>query len=206
MSFIDSGMVSNMAYGARVRKVEMTRGNRQGNNAFLQYEDNHNRNPVHYTGDERFVRNILYSKTLDHETLKQIYKLNPNVEMSLQSYVFEAVRAGNHKIAHEIIKNLVQHPNWGFNQLHADVLSDKPLADKILKVSVTKKSNTNKDITPLHCACINPNPKYLKSLIDTGAELQTIDSDMRRPLHYAAACEGPEPLEVLIAAGANLMD
>jgi hypothetical protein len=28
MSFIDSGMVSHMAYGARVRKVEMTRGNR----------------------------------------------------------------------------------------------------------------------------------------------------------------------------------
>ncbi len=41
MQFIDSGMVSHMAYGARVRKVEMTRGNRQGNNAFLQYTDNY---------------------------------------------------------------------------------------------------------------------------------------------------------------------
>ena len=29
-----------MAYGAHVRAVEMTRGNRQGNNAFLDYHDN----------------------------------------------------------------------------------------------------------------------------------------------------------------------
>lgn len=28
MNFVDSGMVSQMAYGARVRKVQMTRGNR----------------------------------------------------------------------------------------------------------------------------------------------------------------------------------
>lgn len=40
MNFIDSGRVSHMAYGAHVRAVEMTRGNRQGNNAFLDYHDN----------------------------------------------------------------------------------------------------------------------------------------------------------------------
>lgn len=45
MNFVDSGMVSHMAYGSRVRKVQMTRGNRQGNNAFLEYEDNQMRNP-----------------------------------------------------------------------------------------------------------------------------------------------------------------
>jgi ankyrin repeat protein len=101
---------------------------------------------------------------------------------------------------------MVQFPNFGFNQLHADVLSDKPLPEKVLRQSVTKKANTNRDITPLHCACINPNPKYLKALLDTGAELQTIDTDLRRPVHYAAACVGHEPLEVLIAAGANLAD
>ena len=29
---------------------------------------------------------------------------------------------------------------------------------------------------------------------------------MRKPVHYAAACEGPEPMKVLIEAGANLGD
>ena len=124
----------------------------------------------------------------------------------MQGYVYEAVRAGNLKVAHHIVKNLVQFPNFGFNQLHCDVLSEEPLPEKILRVSVTKKANTNKDLTPLHCACINPNPKYIKAMIDSGAEMSTLDSDLRRPVHYAAACEGPEPLIAVIAAGANLQD
>ena len=101
---------------------------------------------------------------------------------------------------------MVQHPNFGFNQLHADVLSDDAVLEKVLRQSTTKKANTNRDITPLHCACINPNPKYLRALLDTGAEVQTLDTDLRRLVHYAAACFGPEPLQMLIAAGANLND
>jgi ankyrin repeat protein len=74
------------------------------------------------------------------------------------------------------------------------------LADlgKIMKVSVAKKANTNKDITPLHCACINPNPKYIKLLLDANPDLNLTDNEMRKPVHYAAACVGPEPLKVLI--------
>ena len=187
MQTIDSGMVSHMAYGARVRRVEMTRGNRQGNNAFLQYEDNYTKNPVQYVTNEEFMRRMLYSESLDYETIKQVYKLNPQIESFLQSYAYEAVRSGNRKIAHQLIKNMVQYPNFGFNQLHADVLSDDAVLEKVLRQSVTKKANTNRDLTPLHCACINPNPKFLKALLDTGAEMQTIDSDLRRPVHYAAA-------------------
>jgi len=40
INFVDTGSVSRMAYGAYVRSVEMTRGSRQGNNAFLENEDN----------------------------------------------------------------------------------------------------------------------------------------------------------------------
>lgn len=43
------------------------------------------------------------------------------------------MRAGNRKIAHDIIKNMVQHPNFGFNQLHADVLSDDAVLEKVLR-------------------------------------------------------------------------
>ncbi len=69
MSFIDSGMVGHMAYGTRVRKVQMTRGNRQGNNAFLEYEDNPQSNPVHYCNDDKFLRRMLYSESVDYETI-----------------------------------------------------------------------------------------------------------------------------------------
>lgn len=36
MNFVETGRVSHMAYGTAVRSVQMTRGNRQGNNAFLE--------------------------------------------------------------------------------------------------------------------------------------------------------------------------
>jgi hypothetical protein len=80
MSFIDSGMVDKMAYGARVRKVQMTRGNRQGNNAFLEYVDNPTKNPVYYVQDDHFLRRMIYTDSVEYETFKQIYKLNPNIE------------------------------------------------------------------------------------------------------------------------------
>jgi hypothetical protein len=152
------------------------------------------------------VTALLYNPCIEVETYKQLFKLAPQSEQYLQSYLCEAVRAGNRAVAHFIVKSLVQYPNFGFNQLHADVLSDDAVLDKVLRQSVTKKANTNRDITPLHCACINPNPKYLRALVDTGAELQTVDSDLRRPVHYAAACEGPDPIQLLIAAGVNLSD
>jgi hypothetical protein len=83
MNFIDSGMVSHMAYGARVRKVEMTRGNRQGNNAFLQYSDNDHKNPVNYVTDEEFMIKMLHNPNVEVETWKQVFKLNPHIEASL---------------------------------------------------------------------------------------------------------------------------
>ena len=45
LTAVESGMCGVMAYGTAVRAVQMTRGNRQGNNAFLQYSDN-NRDPI----------------------------------------------------------------------------------------------------------------------------------------------------------------
>lgn len=35
MEKIDTGYVSKQAYGTHIRKVELARGNRQGNNAFM---------------------------------------------------------------------------------------------------------------------------------------------------------------------------
>jgi hypothetical protein len=65
MQMIDSGMVSEMAYGTKVRRVEMTRGNRQGNNAFLQYEDNYTKDPVNYVTNQKFMCMMLYSESID---------------------------------------------------------------------------------------------------------------------------------------------
>lgn len=76
-------MVSKMAYGARVRKVEVSRGNRQGNNAFLQYIDNYEKNPVQQITDEHFIKKMVYNHNIGIDTYKQIFKLNPQIEQHL---------------------------------------------------------------------------------------------------------------------------
>ena len=207
MDVVDTGMVSHMAYGTRVRKVQATRGNRQGNNAFMEYEDNQVGSPVDYSVSEDFLRRVMYTHTVTVETLQQIFKLHPQIEVYLQSYAYEAVRAGNMPMAHYLIQSMQKHPNFGFNQLHVEVLSDQgDLGDKVLRASCTKKANTNKDITPLHCACINPDPKYLKALLDAGPDVNTVDADLRKPVHYAAACASSEPLQLLVKQGVSLVD
>jgi len=53
-------------------------------------------------------------------------------------------------------------------------------------------------ITPLHCAAINSNPKYLMKLLSILPEYGITDASSHRLMHYAAACEGTGPLEYLL--------
>ncbi|CAF4358739.1 unnamed protein product, partial [Rotaria sp. Silwood2] len=61
-------------------------------------------------------------------------------------------------------------------------------------------------LTPIHCAAINPNSKYLKQLLNIMPEYNILDKYERRPIHFAAACEGPEPLEYLLSKQVNFND
>lgn len=82
--------------------------------------------------------------------------------------------------------------------------------DEFRKVSATKKSqgtyasneygygSAQGIITPIHCAAINPNPDFIKKLLDIAPEFTIADDMLRKPIHYAAACEGPGPLSYLI--------
>ncbi|CAF4208377.1 unnamed protein product [Rotaria sp. Silwood2] len=64
---------------------------------------------------------------------------------------------------------------------------------------VIKQARENCQITPIHCAAINPNAKYLKQLLAIVSEYNIADTDDGKPIHYAAACEGTEPLEYLLS-------
>ena len=103
---MDTGNVSHMAYGARIRKVQMTRGNRQGNNAFLDYQDNR-QTPLNYANNETFLKFIFTYSSTKPSTLESIFKLFPGFESTLNSNFFEAVRCGNRKLAAHIVKKLL---------------------------------------------------------------------------------------------------
>ncbi len=83
-----------------------------------------------------------------------------------------------------------------------------PLPDRILRVSVSKTSWTHRLLSPLHCACINPNPSVLKTLLRICPTFSLPDKNRRNLIHYAAANPNPDNLRFLLANGcdANELD
>jgi ankyrin repeat protein len=90
--------------------------------------------------------------------------------------------------------------------LHLDVLKLDQLKDKIHTASVTKKAPSAGSITPMHLACINPNKEVLRTLIKQNNDINVLDDKGYKPIHYAAACSDPGPMQVLLENGANLFD
>ncbi|EYC04258.1 hypothetical protein Y032_0089g2313 [Ancylostoma ceylanicum] len=89
------------------------------------------------------------------------------------------------------------------NDLHRETLKvGGTLPERILPVSVLKKGHNNANITPLHTAAINPNVKILERLRTVEPNINIPDTNNWYTIHYAAACEGPEPLKFLVKYGA----
>jgi ankyrin repeat protein/predicted DNA-binding WGR domain protein len=114
--------------------------------------------------------------------------------------IINAIIFGNRKLAAHILKNA---PNGhGFNAVHCEVLNadnDADLKCQLRANMCTKKPFANDLVTPIHCACINPNVKYLKTLLSITQDFNIADKKGRKPVHYAAVCEGLSPLEYLIS-------
>ena len=67
------------------------------------------------------------------------------------------------------------------------------------KVNVSKKSyESSEKITPIHCACLNPNPSILNHFLEIGQNFYVSDLMMRKLVHYAATNSNPEVLKLLL--------
>ena len=58
-------------------------------------------------------------------------------------------------------------------------------------------------LSPLHCACINPNPNVLKTILKLMPTFSLPDKNRRNLIHYAAANVNPDVLEFLLQNGAD---
>ena len=94
---------------------------------------------------------------------------------------------------------------YGFNRYHYIAL-EKDIEGKINKLSMLKKPHTNKGITPLHIACINPDITVLRKYYSTCPEYSAADMDQRKLIHYAAANPTDAALQFLIAKGIPVND
>lgn len=182
---VDTGYNNKYAYGVRTRKVQMGRGGKELNNAFVyDLSENYRQTSL--------LQQLARMDDIDLEMFKLLQQSMPEISDSIDECFGACVKAGNHRLAGYLIKEIVKRGGFGFNKLHEEVLtakSAKELTD-FKAASVTKKTMTRHMTSPIHCACINPNPDILERLLSVKPDYSMPDELMRKPVHYAAACEG----------------
>lgn len=177
-----------------VRKLTESRGAKEGNGAFVK--DQSTLTFVHSHNEHAFFKR-LFELAYEHGTRPDLFdfvlaKWHARFSHSVHyDTVIEAIMFGHRKLAAHVVEAA---PNgYGFNAVHAQVLAadnDEDLACKLRANMCTKKAFNNENVTPIHCACINPNVKYLKTLLSITQEYNIADKRGRKPIHYAAVCEG----------------
>jgi len=66
------------------------------------------------------------------------------------------------------------------------------------RMTLQKKLYQNKGVTPMHLACINPDPSMLRKYFKVNPTAKVADDDQRDLIHYAAANKGTDCLQFLI--------
>jgi ankyrin repeat protein/predicted DNA-binding WGR domain protein len=193
---IDTGFNDQYAYGVATRKVNVSRGGRQGNNAFVEDQ-------TKWTNsfDNEHIDFLLSSKKTTIATLKTILSFSPALENQLINKVGVAMRFGNREIADFLIQKGMKNGGYGLSEFYSPALMGKTVksVEDIKKMNCTKKAFGMGNFSPIHCACLNPNGEILKHILTCNPEYLNMDESMRKPVHYAACCESVEPLKYLLS-------
>ncbi|KAF0720463.1 Aste57867_289 [Aphanomyces stellatus] len=204
LTSLDTGKHTSAFSDYNRRALNASRGGKEGNNALLKDVFSDEAVPsVEYYDEE--LGTLLFSSPTTTYELAML--MNPGDDWVRRSHVLvpQIAHCGNYKLAEKIIGILFARGGWGYNALHGQVLGSAPL-EPFRKVSVIKKADYI-SIRPLHLAAINPNPAHLEALLAEidSASLSELDNAGWQAVHFAAVCEGPGPLKVLVAAKADLV-
>ncbi|KAG1703413.1 hypothetical protein DVH05_007361 [Phytophthora capsici] len=182
------------------RAINASRGGKEGNNALLADGP-----PVR--GGNLSFDYLWKSPTASVEMLTLLYPTGDWTNgYSVGNNVCHAARCGNFRLVRKVVETLEKNGGWGFNELHHKVLADGPdnddgksLLPPFRAVSAIKQAHQTR-LRPLHLAAINPNTRYLEELwAVAGDEFSAIKDDQGyEPIHYAAGCESPEPMQFLL--------
>eukprot|EP01113_Clastostelium_recurvatum_P021438 TRINITY_DN2540_c0_g1_i2.p1 TRINITY_DN2540_c0_g1~~TRINITY_DN2540_c0_g1_i2.p1 ORF type:complete len:2019 (-),score=594.67 TRINITY_DN2540_c0_g1_i2:668-6724(-) len=222
----DTGSYSQYTYGHRVRQLNMSRGGKEGNNAFMEDSAAYKREGKSLKL-KKLIEVLVTSPHVSVSALEELEDILGDrwIEDDHYTMVVKAVRAGNREVAGWLVKKLVSDDGFGYNIVHQETLTlhdGESFSGTIRKTSVTKKPIDGRRMTPLHTACINPDPKYLLELLAIGAKnnarskdsglnaqvlhdlLNLADQDKKKLIHYAAACAEAGPLETLLSHGVDV--
>ncbi|CDW80451.1 nad(+) adp-ribosyltransferase-3 [Stylonychia lemnae] len=182
-----------------IKALNQARGSKEGNDAFTQDD---------FAREKVKRKAILQKNQYSLPTLKLIMterkkdKSENDVFESLQSQTIKYVRKGMQKEAEFLLKYDFENQINDLNRLYGGALSGE-LPPNIVKISVIKQSRMYNMLSPLHCACINPNPNIIKTLLKSVPQFSLPDFNRRNLIHYAAANHNPDVLKFLLANGAD---
>ncbi|RWS26208.1 Poly(ADP-ribose) polymerase pme-5-like protein [Leptotrombidium deliense] len=144
------------------------------------------------------------------DTIQKMIAINPIKSEATHALVLNnivtALHYGHRKLAGSLVDMAIIKGGVGFNSLHKEALmKDKEPFSAFRPSSIRRKTHLNARVTPIHCAALNPNPYYLKTLLQSHPDYNLQDNDGWQPIHYAAVCEGTGPLEYLISKGISTL-
>ena len=216
LSFLTSGKSNIYTFGFNTRPVGLSRGNKLGNNAFVSKSSSFDED--FSTGYDLAIRKFMrYPKDdnsyLFHDdedfTFFNAFAKNQDLkDYEINSLLNENIDKGNIKIVEYLMSAFTAKEIYNYNKLHQLVTSTKPGAEKNLDIKnkMSTNKNNNLHVTPVHLACINPNEKILEEVLKNGGETEFQDNMGRKAISYAATCEGPGPLKLLIKKKCNVND
>ena len=164
ITLVDTGENSVFMVGVKTRKLNQTRGNKMGNDAFIRddiqihkydivniicrniTEKCDNPSLVDFIKSLQFGRdnnnnnNNNVNRTGFNNYNARYYNNSNNLNFNFESYIINAVLKGNIEIAKHLLKGIYENSNFGFNALHYQVLGEEnPDNIKIkVKTSLTK--------------------------------------------------------------------
>ena len=169
IQLINTGENSVYMLGVRTRKLNQTRGNKMGNDAFIRDDVVTNEYDIaslicKYLTEKcddpsyiDFIKSLQFGKNSNNNSYNsntfgnnnmnfgsfnnnRYYNNSNNLNFTFESFIINAVLKGNIEIAKYLLKDLEQNYNFGFNSLHYQVLGESS-ADKL---SVKVKTSLTK--------------------------------------------------------------
>ncbi|KAI9005417.1 ankyrin repeat-containing domain protein [Gaertneriomyces semiglobifer] len=212
----ETGFASRNAYSHRVKTVNESRGNREGNNAFYRTVTRdpfaflvvpfNRKNPdtKALQREDAILLRLLADHAVTTATIDDLMDEYPVFRDALARWgLYEAAAAGNAALTLHLV-GLLEN-GYGFNHLHSEVLKtgDGASLPSFRKNQVLKKAFGNFAITPLEVAAIAPTAAFLKELYSaiTSAEASEPDERGRTALHFAAGSSQPGCLKFLLEQG-----
>eukprot|EP00347_Sterkiella_histriomuscorum_P000305 403376393 len=197
---ISTGQANKLQFYFPIRQVQLSRGGKEGNNAFTYDKKIRTANSLELQDTLNF--NINLSKFNILQTFNKQYEatfLRGPGEVNM--VLAEVVRTGNFPIIVELVKLCGEGWAYGFNKMHTSAIlqGDEAKAVKaITKAKLQKKALDLMQLTPMHFAAVNPDPTIFKMFFKYFPQSSVIDLEQRDLVHYAAANHNPDVLEFLI--------